>query len=426
MEASHVFAMQKLAVPRVNVPGTGSPTGSEVKSSEVKQGDGCEGGLEKIIGAYCDKPGVIPSCVSSPVAGALCKAANNSQLVGANDAEKASVMQYLFYCCNELEHHISGWVKPTQQTLEGCNPGTVAKSKALALNHLKVLDGVLVSRTYLVTERVTLADIYTCMTLLPAFQFVLDENVRKSLRHVTRWFNTIINQPQVKKVLGDVKMCETEAKALPPKSSGGKEKAKGGDNKGKGDSKAKKVEKAKDEPKAEPKPEKMEVEEGSFEKKKDPLDSLPKGTFDLEDYKRFYSNNDEDKSIAYFWDKFDAENYSIWRADYRYNDELALVFMSCNLIGGMFQRLEKLKKHAFASVCLFGKDNDSSISGLWVWKGQDLVFEKSEDMQVDYSSYSWKKLDPKDDNTKKLVDQYWKWEGTDEKGRTFNQGKIFK
>ena len=54
-------------------------------------------------------------------------------------------------------------------------------------------------------------------------------------------------------------MCETEAKALPPKSSGGKEKAKSGDNKGKGDSKAKKVEKAKAEPKAEPKPEKMEV-----------------------------------------------------------------------------------------------------------------------------------------------------------------------
>ena len=48
MEASHVFAMQKLAVLRVNVPGTGSPTGSEVKSSEVKQGDECECGLEKV------------------------------------------------------------------------------------------------------------------------------------------------------------------------------------------------------------------------------------------------------------------------------------------------------------------------------------------------------------------------------------------
>ena len=58
---------------------------------------------------------------------------------------------------------------------------------------------------------------------------------------------------------------------------------------------------------------------------------------------RFYSNNDEDKSIPYFWEKFDAENYSIWRCDYKYNDELTMVFMSCNLIGGMFQRLDKLR-----------------------------------------------------------------------------------
>jgi len=39
---------------------------------------------------------------------------------------------------------------------------------------------------------------------------------------------------------------------------------------------------------------------------------------------------------------------------------------------------------------------------------------------------SWKKLDSKSDECKKLVDQYWKWEGADEKGRAFNQGKIFK
>jgi elongation factor 1-gamma len=48
--------------------------------------------------------------------------------------------------------------------------------------------------------------------------------------------------------------------------------------------------------------------------------------------------------------------------------------MSCNLIGGMYQRLDKLRKHAFASVCLFGSDNDSTISGIWVWHGQDLIF----------------------------------------------------
>merc|ERR1739849_62712 len=121
-----------------------------------------------------------------------------------------------------------------------------------------------------------------------------------------------------------------------------------------GNKKAEKKEKA---PKQEKKP----------EKKKEEMDALPKGTFDLEEWKRFYSNNDEAESVAWFWEHFDRENYSIWRGDYKYNDELTMVFMSCNLIGGMFQRLDKLNKNAFASMCLFGQNNDSTISGIWVF-----------------------------------------------------------
>lgn len=36
-----------------------------------------------------------------------------------------------------------------------------------------------------------------------------------------------------------------------------------------------------------------------------------------------------------------------------------------------------MRKQAFASVCLFGKDDDSTISGVWVWRGQKLAFEVS-------------------------------------------------
>ena len=99
-------------------------------------------------------------------------------------------------------------------------------------------------------------------------------------------------------------------------------------------------------------------------KEKDPFAAMPKGNWDMDDFKRFYSNNDEDKSVPYFWEKFDKENFSIWRCDYKYNDELTMVFMSCNLMGGMFQRLEKLRKNAFASMALFGQNNDSTISGM--------------------------------------------------------------
>ena len=49
----------------------------------------------------------------------------------------------------------------------------------------------------------------------------------------------------------------------------------------------------------------------------------------------------------------------------------------CIVLLGMFQRLEKMRKNAFASVCLFGADNDSTISGVWVWRGHNLAFEVS-------------------------------------------------
>lgn len=162
------------------------------------------------------------------------------------------------------------------------------------------------------------------------------------------------------------------------------------------------------------------------ESKKDPFLDFPKGTFNMDEFKRVYSNEDtEKKAIPYFWDKFDAENYSIWHCAYKYPEDLTMVFMSCNLISGMFQRLDKMRKHAFGSMILFGENNNSQIEGVWFWRGHKLAFELSTDWQVDYESYKWTKLDPADDKTKKMVNEYLLWEG-DFDGKKFNQGKIFK
>uniref|UniRef100_A0A915DGP7 EF-1-gamma C-terminal domain-containing protein n=1 Tax=Ditylenchus dipsaci TaxID=166011 RepID=A0A915DGP7_9BILA len=161
-------------------------------------------------------------------------------------------------------------------------------------------------------------------------------------------------------------------------------------------------------------------------KSTDPFADFPKGTFDMDAFKRVYSNEDtEAMAIPHFWNNFDPEHYSIWHCEYKFPEELKLTFMSCNLISGMFQRLEPLKKNAFGSVILFGSDNNASISGVWVWRGPKLVFELSPDWQVDYESYEWKKLDPKDDSTRSLVNEYLLWEG-DFDGKKVNQGKIFK
>ena len=51
---------------------------------------------------------------------------------------------------------------------------------------------------------------------------VLDTKVRASLRHVTRWFNTIVNQKEMSGVLGKVELCVKEATFLP--AAGGKKR----------------------------------------------------------------------------------------------------------------------------------------------------------------------------------------------------------
>lgn len=199
--------------------------------------------------------------------------------------------------------------------------------------------------------------------MLHLFQYVLDDKARKTYENVTRWFKTIINQPQSIAVLGQFKLADAVLEFDPKKFAQDKPKKAAAEKK---EAKAKKTEEADDVD--------MEIAQPPS---KDPWETLPKGKFDFDDFKRFYSNQDVDKSIPYFWDKFDPETHSIWYCEYKYNDELTKIFMSCNLIGGMYQRIEKMRKAAFASMCLFGGDNDSTISGVWVWRGHDLAFTVS-------------------------------------------------
>merc|ERR1712117_839275 len=79
-----------------------------------------------------------------------------------------------------------------------------------------------------------------------------------------------------------------------------------------GDKGGKKQEKKKEKKVSEPAEEEEVLALPEMPKKeKDPFAAVPKGNFDFDDFKRFYSNNDEEKSIPYFWEKLDKENYSI-------------------------------------------------------------------------------------------------------------------
>merc|ERR1719516_229640 len=75
-------------------------------------------------------------------------------------------------------------------------------------------------------------------------------------------------------------------------------------------------------------------------KKKDHVADCPATEFNMETWKRFYSNNDSSKFFPYIWENFDSAGWSWWHADYKYNEENVKEFMTMNLIGGMYQRLD--------------------------------------------------------------------------------------
>ncbi|XP_033207553.1 elongation factor 1-gamma [Belonocnema kinseyi] len=347
----------------------------------------------------------------------------NEQLRGKTDLERAEVIQWFGFADSEILPASCAWVFPLLGIMP-FNKQAVENAKEDVKKALNALNTHLLTKTFLVGERLTLADISVATTLLNLYQYVLEPSLRKPYQNVNRWFQTVIYQPESIAVIGAFKLADKTLEYDPKKFA----EVQGKVAAPKKEKKEEKKKESKKEKEAEP-AEELDAADAALAaepKSSNPFDSMPKGTFDMEDFKRFYSNEDESKSVPYFWEKFDPQNYSIWLGEYKYNDELTKVFMSCNLISGMFQRLDKMRKAAFASSCLFGTDNDSTISGIWVWRGQDLAFSLSPDWQVDYESYNWTKLDPTEPETKDLVKQYFSWTGTDKQGRKFNQGKVFK
>ena len=100
-------------------------------------------------------------------------------------------------------------------------------------SELSVLESHLKSRTWLVGQGMTLADVVTAATVKYFFESVLDAGKRKSLPSTTRWFELCLAQPFMEQSLGKCTYCAQVKipKAKGGKSKGGKSKGgKGGDN----------------------------------------------------------------------------------------------------------------------------------------------------------------------------------------------------
>ena len=98
--------------------------------------------------------------------------------------------------------------------------------------------------------------------------------------------------------------------------------------------------------------------------------------------------------------------------------------MTANLLGGFIQRLDRLRKYGFGSLAIFCEEPKLEVAAVWLFRGADVPEEMQE--VDDYTNYNWKKLDHNSAEDKKLVEDYFAWDGSFGGRPAFSQGKIFK
>lgn len=343
--------------------------------------------------------------------------APNSGLLSSDPKEAALIDQWIYFADAEIASPLGTVMSLVRGSIQPYNKPIDNTFRERALHSIATLEKHLSTRTYFVGERITLADITVASILYGCFANILDAEYRKKNPNTLRFFETIVNHPAVKDIFGPTKYCEKAAQYTPP-AKPAKEAAKPAAAPAPAPKKAKKAadddeEEDDDIPRDEP-------------KGKNPLDSLPKSDFNLEDWKRAYSNLDtrgSGGSLEWLDGKFDKEGFSAWRVDFKYNEELTQVFMSSNQIGGFFNRLEASRKYLFGSVGVLGSANNSVISGVFICRGSDI--KPVVEVAPDWESYNYAKLDLGKPEDKKFFEGALAWD-LEIDNRKWADGKNFK
>ncbi|KAF8064357.1 elongation factor 1-gamma [Lyophyllum atratum] len=348
-----------------------------------------------------------------PIARYVASLAPNSGLLGGDLKESALVDQWIHLADTEVDAYTSlvyqlihGYITPYNKPIHN----TFIERQARAL---KTLNAHLATRTFFVGERITLADIFVAGVVKSATTITVDAPLRAEIPHLIRHLETVVNQPKLKDIYGPIQYAEKALQYVPP----AKEKKEPKPAPAKAEKKPKAVEKDDDE---------EEEDAPPAPKAKNPLDDLPKSTLNLEDWKRQYSNNDTrgaGGSLEWLYKNLDKEGYSLWRFNFKYNEELTLTFMSANQITGFYNRLEASRKYLFASAGVLGESNNSIITGALILRGQD--FQPVMDVAPDWESYEYVKLDLENEADKAFFEGALAWD-LEVDGKKWVDGKLFK
>merc|ERR1719182_1353274 len=233
------------------------------------------------------------------------RARPQGDLYGHSFFSSAQIDSYVDWSLVNLEVPALLLVLPLMGRMEK-NFAVVKKAQADFENGLKRLEADLALRTFIVGDRLSLADVIIATILYYPMKFFMDAAYRRKYPNLTRYFSFVVATPSFFKTVGFFVPCVVAKNPLFAGGKGGKKKNK------KQQQQPKK--KKQQQQKKKPKPEKK--------KEADPLKAFlnqfrgKKPSMILDDWKRQYSNppggkSDNYSAMPFFWENFNPEEYSL-------------------------------------------------------------------------------------------------------------------
>ncbi|XP_076960058.1 elongation factor 1-gamma 2-like [Bidens hawaiensis] len=310
-------------------------------------------------------------------------------LFGSSPVEYGQIEQWIDFASMEIDLNLLTWLR--QRIGLDNYVSLIEEASVAALKRaLDALNIYLTSHTFLVGDAVTLADIIMTCNLYSGFKFMMTKSFTSEFPHVERYFWTMVNQLNFRKIIGELKQTEIIGEL-------------------KHDMRFSKTN-------AYAKPKIVETNESSGmpkeedipnSKAKNLLDLLPPSKIILDDWKRLYSNtksNFLEIAVKGFWEMFDPEGYSLWFCEYKYNNKNSVSSVTMNKVGGFLQRMDLARKYAFGKMLIVGNKPPFKVKGMWLFRGLDIpkfVMDECYDMEL----YEWTKVDPSDEVQKERVNQ---------------------
>jgi len=154
-------------------------------------------------------PAGTPVFESAAMSRCIARSAPAAGLLGATAVDEAGVDAWMSVVEADFIPAVKAMIAPHMYEAVKYEAAAAAKAKAGLDAALAALERVLATKTYLVGERVTLADIWVIVVLTVFLTHVLDAPARDGMPNTMRYHTTLSAQPAFAKVIGEITLCET-------------------------------------------------------------------------------------------------------------------------------------------------------------------------------------------------------------------------